>query len=98
MVGHTVLIAGHVCSIDIDKCQHYSGNFACHGGILYIVEDLYPGLSLGMHLLGSLGNTVYVHYHIVYDFVAVHFSDSGSSETDVDYIEVFVLYFVGQIP
>ena len=50
-----------------------------------------------MHLLGSLGNTVYVRYHIVYNFVVVGFSDSGSSETNIDYIEVFVFYFVGQI-
>ena len=47
-----------------------------------------------MRLLDSLENTVFVHYHVVYDFVVVHFSDSGSSETDVDYIEVFVLYFM----
>ena len=52
-----------------------------------------PGLSFCMYLLGSLGNTVYLHYHIVYDFVVVHSSDSGNSETDIDYIEVFVLYF-----
>ena len=98
MVGHTVPIASCVCSIDIDKCQHYSGSSACHRRILSIAEDLYLGLGFGMHLLGSLGNTVYVCYHIVYDFVVVCFSDSGNSETDIDYIEVFVLYFVGQIP
>ena len=50
-----------------------------------------------MRLLGSLGNTVYVRYHIVYDFIVVRFSDSSNSETDVDYIEVFVLYFMVQI-
>ena len=53
--------------------------------------------SASMCLLGSLGNTVYVCYHIVYDFVVVRFSDSSNSETDLDYIEVFVLYFVVQI-
>ena len=97
MVGHTVLIAGHVCNIDIDMCQPYSGNSACNGCILLIVEDPCPSLGLCMCLLGSLGNTVCMRYHIVYDFVAVHFSDSGNSETDVDYIEVFVLYFMVQI-
>ena len=97
MVGRTVLIAGHVCNIDIDRCQCYSGNSACCGLFFCNVEDPSPGLSFCMYLLGSLGNTDYVHYHIVYDFVAVHFSDSGNSETDVDYIEVFVLYFVVQI-
>ena len=53
--------------------------------------------SASVCLLGSLENMVYVRYHIVYDFVAVQFSDSGNSETDVDYIEVFVLYFMVQI-
>ena len=97
MVGHTVPIAGRVCSIDIDKCQCYSGNSACHGCILLIAEDPNPGLGLRMHSNGSLGNMAYVRYHIVYDFVVVRFSDSGNSETDIDYIEVFVLYFMIQI-
>ena len=97
MVGHTVPIAGHVCSIGIDRCQCYSENSACCGLVLWNAEDPNPGLGFGMYLLGSLESTVYVRYYIVYDFVAVHFSDSSNSETDIDYIEVFVLYFVVQI-
>ena len=47
-----------------------------------------------MYSFGSPENMAWVRYHIVYDFVGVHFSDSGNSETDASYIEVFVLCFV----
>ena len=49
-----------------------------------------------MYSFDSPENMACVCYHIVYDFVAVHFSDSDNSETDIDYIEVFVLCFMVQ--
>ena len=92
MEGHIVLIAGHVCSTDTDMSQHCSGNWTYCGCILSNVEVL--GLGLNKYSFDSLENMAYVHYHIVYDFVAVRFSDSGNSETDVDHTEVFCLCFV----
>ena len=97
MVGHTVPIAGHVCNIDTDMFQHYSGSSASRGHVLYTVEVLNLGFSLYMYSFDSLENMACVRYHIVYDFVAVCFSDSSNSETDIDYIEVFVLCLVVQI-
>ena len=47
-----------------------------------------------MYSFDSPENMAYVRYHIVYDFVAVRFSDSDKSGIDADYIEVFDLYFV----
>ena len=94
MVGHTVLIAGHVCNTDTDMFQHYSGSSTCHGRILQTVEVLSSSLGLYKYLFGSPENMAYVRYHIVYDFVVVGFSDSDKSETDADYIEVFDLCFM----
>ena len=50
--------------------------------------------SASKYSFGSPENMAYVCYHIVCDFVAVHFSDSDNSETDADYIEVFGLCFM----
>ena len=47
-----------------------------------------------MYSFDSPENMACVRYHIVYDFVGVRFSDSDNSETDVDYIEIFVLCLV----
>ena len=90
MVGHTVLIAGHVCNTDTDMLQHYSESSTCCGHVLLTVEVL----GLCNYSFGSPENMAYMRYHIMYDFVAVRFSDSGKSETDADYIEVFDLCFV----
>ena len=53
-----------------------------------------PALASYNYSFGSPENMAYVRYHIVYDFVAVRFSDSDKSKTDADYIEVFGLCFV----
>ena len=53
-----------------------------------IVLKIRPTVAMSFKMLRSSAsfdspeNMAYMRYHIVYDFVAVHFSDSGNSETD----------------
>ena len=92
-MGHTVLAVGHACNTDTDTLHYYSGSLPYRDCVPYNAEDHSHDFSLCSYLLDFPESRVYGYCRIEYDFVVMCLSDIADFETDIDYIEVFGLYF-----